>query len=186
MIDNHYTLPVWSQFSVFHDSSEHSVIIDIDGDKIYEEVFSPGEVYNVKIEKVYDFRSPNLKKITLFWNSDHETANKYLVFNKWVINSQRLTVYQSMYIPNENEYIKNIKANGTLEEKQNLRKQIMFGGNRFGWFGKLLWEFALGNSAEIKKTLINDTPEHIFYVKTNKIFLDPMEAKTYDRIEKKN
>ena len=120
------------------------------------------------------------------WNSDQETADKYLVFNKWVINNQKLTAYQCMYLPNENEYMKNIKQHGSIEEKQNLRKQIMFAGNRFGWFGKLVWEFVLGNSVEIKKTLIENSPEHIFYMKIHKIFLDPQEAKTYDRISKKN
>ena len=91
-----------------------------------------------------------------------------------------------MYVPDENEYISGIRQNGTPEEKKKLRRQIMFGGNYFGWFGKMVYEFVLGNTLEAKKTLLKNRPEQIVCVKWNKIYIDEEEARIFERLPKKN
>jgi len=185
MRSNRYTMPIWTNFSVFHDSSEHTVDVYVDGKNIYNKFFSPGIKHSVKIDEVFDFRSSDHKEIMIHWQGNHETQNKYLIIDKWVINNQQLSAYKCMYLPDENEYIRNIKQNGTPEEKQILRRQILFSGNRFGWFGKIIWNFVLGNTLEVKKTLLANTPKQLIGEKHHPIFTDEEEAKLFDRVKKK-
>ena len=186
MKSNRHTLPICTQFSVFHDSARHHVDIDIDGEIVYQNNFTPGVKHHVRLNESFDFKKSSTKKITLVWRGDQETQDKYLMFDKWVINSQCLSAYQCMYVPDENEYSRHIKQYGTPEEKRTLQKQIMFGGNRFGWFGKMIWNFMLGNTLEVKKTLFKNKSEPILNVKWHKILLDEEEAKLFDRVQKKN
>jgi hypothetical protein len=186
MKSNQHTLPLWTQFVVFHDTAEHHVHIDINGETVYNNTFSAGKKHRIKIDEFFNFKESGTKKITIKWSGDKETANKYFIFNKWAINNQHLTAFKCMYVPDENEYISGIRRNGTPEEKKKLRRQIMFGGNHFGWFGKMVYEFVLGNTLEVKKTLLKNRPEQIVCVKWNRIYIDEEEAKIFDRLPKKN
>jgi len=184
MRSNQHTLPIWTQFAVFHDSAQHYVNIDIDGQTVYQKTFAPGIKHRVKIDEVFDFKQSSIKKITIVWRGDQETQNKYFLFDKWAINHQHLSAFKCMYVPDENDYIREINTNGSADDKAKLRKQIMFGGNKFGWFGKLIWDFVLGNTLEVSKTLLN-TPEKLVCIKWSKITIDEEEAKPFDRLPKK-
>ena len=184
MKSNRHNLPVWTQFSVFHDCAEHSVAIDIDGQEIYNKTFEPGIRHPVKLDDVFDFSCSGRKKITIDWNSNKETPNKYFKLNRWVINSQHLSSYKCMYLPYENEYMKNIKTHGTEAEKQQLRKQTIFAGESFGWFGKMVWDFVLGDETE-QQTLQNTAPEHILNMHLPRIFMDQEEVEFHVKAKKK-
>ena len=186
MRSNRHTLPIWTQFSVFHDSAQHYVNIDIDDQIVYQKTFDPGIKHRVKIDKIFDFEHSGIKKIKIVWRGDEETQNKYFLFDKWAINHQHLSAFsQCMYVPDENDYMEKINTHGSAEEKANLRKQIMFNGNKFGWFGKMTWDFVLGNTLEVKKTLLS-TPEKLLCIKWNKINTDEEEARLFERLPKKN
>ena len=144
------------------------------------------KLFSMNVKNVIKPSNKVIKKITIKWNGDKETANKYFIFNKWAINNQHLTAFKCMYVPDENEYISGIRQNGTPEEKKELRRQIMFGGNYFGWFGKMVYEFVLGNTLEVKKTLLKNRPEQIVCVKWNRIYIDEEEARIFERLPKKN
>ena len=186
MRSNQHTLPLWTHFVVYHDSANHHVTIDIDNQIIYNKTFSPGIEHHVKIDDVFDFQRSDHKKIKIVWQGDLETENKFFMIDKWVINNQHLSAFKCIYVPDENDYIRNIKKNGTTEEKQTLRKQITFTGNKFGWFGKIIWHFVLGNTLEVNKTLLANKPEQLVHVQTSKINIDKEEAILFDRIKKKN
>ena len=185
MRSNRHTLPLWTQFVCYHDSADHNVTINVDDHIIYNKTFSPGIKHHVKIDDVFDFRQSDHKEIQIVWQGEHETQNKYFIIDKWVINNQHLSAWKGMYVPDENEYIRNIKQNGTLEEKQTLRKQIMFGGDRFGWFGKIIWQFVLGTMLEVRKTLLTNMPDQIICINHNKIYIDEEEARLFDKLKKK-
>jgi len=186
MKSNQHVLSIWTRFVVFHDSADHNVSITVDDQPIFDKTFSPGIKHHVKVDDVFDFKQSGHKKIKIEWQSDHETQNKYMIIDKWVINKQHLPVFRCMYIPDDNDYICNIKLNGTLEEKQKLRKKIILHGNMFGWFGKIIWDFVLGNGLEVGKTLLTNNPEQIAGVYNKKIYLDDKEARQYDRFQRKN
>lgn len=185
MRSNRHNLPVWTQFSVFHDCAEHSVVIDINGQEIFSKTFAPGIKHPVKIDDFFDFYHSGRKKITIDWNSEKETPNKYFKFNRWVINNQHISSFKCMYVPYENEYIKDIRTHGTEEEKKQLRKQIIFACNSYGWFGKMSWDFVLGDVLEQKQTLQDTAPERILNMHVVKIFMEQEDVEFHVKAKKK-
>ena len=184
MKSNRHTLPIWTQFSVFHDSAHHHVNINIDDKLVYEKIFPPGIKHHVKIDEVFNFEKSGVKKVKIVWRGDKETQNKYFLFDKWAINHQHLSAFACMYVPDENDYIKQINTNGSANDKAELRKKIMCTSNRFGWFGEMIWEVVLGNTLEVRKTLMN-TPEKYVCMNWSKITIDEKEARLFDKLQKK-
>jgi|TARA_A100001391_G_scaffold66537_1_gene42209 hypothetical protein len=185
-LSNRYTLPIWTQFKVFHDTSEHRVSIDIDGDTIFTKTFAPGIKHHIKLDDNYDFRSSSVKRITINWQGESETANKYLMFDKWSINNQLVASWKAIYVPDENDYITNIKQNGTDQEKQELRKKILFCGHRFGWFGKIVWDFLIGDRINLQTKRDIDKKQLLAAIRWTPIFLEQKEARERDQLNKKN
>lgn len=184
MKSNRHTLPIWTQFSVFHDSAQHYVNIDIDDQTVYQKTFDPGIKHHVKIDEVFDFERSGIKKIKIVWRGDEETQNKYFLFDKWAINHQQLSAWSCMYVPDENDYIRQINTAGSADDKSELRKKIVCCSNRFGWFGQMIWELVLGNILETRKILSN-TPEKLVCAVWRKITLDEEEAVYFDKLQKK-
>ena len=185
-LSNRYTLPLWTQFKVFHDSAKHTVKIAIDGDIVYNNSFSPGIVHHIKLDDVYDFRSSSVKRLTIDWQGEKETENKYFIFDKWSVNNQLIPSWKAIYIPEKNDYIENIKLNGSTQEKNELRKKILFCGHRFGWFGKIIWDFLIGDRINLQEKKEEDKKELLVAIRWTPIFLEQKEARERDQLNKKN
>ena len=52
MKSNQHTLPLWTQLAVFHDTAEHYVHIDVNGETMYNNTFSPGKKHHIKLDRL--------------------------------------------------------------------------------------------------------------------------------------
>ena len=153
----------------FNKESNHNLNIDIDGNTILSKNLDFGKIHTIKIDEFYDFKHSKIVKINFQWTGDKESADKYLKLWNIYVNDQLIPTYSLHYYPIENEYIKKLKS--TPKGLATYKNKILKPGQNYGWYGKLMIEFKLGNTLELKKLAYNNA-YNIMGIPSKDIFTD--------------
>ena len=183
-MSNRFNLKTYILLSCFNKEKKHQLKIFLNNKKIFEKSFVENKIEYVKISDYFNFKEFRKCKLIIQWDGE-ESADKFLLLQRLAINQQEIAPYSFLYFPKENFYIKNLND----IEKKELVKKIIKNGQNYGWYGKLICNFLLGNKQEIEKLKINDPhslnslqPHEIYTEVENQLFNKSLKEKKHHDI----
>ena len=178
MTSNRFNIPVYLLLRCFSEHA-HSLVVDINDNIIWRKDAEGGQELLVKYDSHYDFCDAGHKKITISWHGERECENKWLKVGNFVINYQQIQPWKCRYMPLDNEYLINQRKDPRT--RKDINQRILFPGETFGWFGKIVYEPYIGTRSLRYSSRTKSQKEIVYELirgRNKHIGLDPNESKT--------
>ena len=172
---NNIRVPFYILGQFFCDISSTSLDIFVNDNMIYQNQNLVNSIHKFKIDEQVSFNLLDRNKLRFVWQSTKESSNKFLDLYKIIINNQQVHTHSALYKPYINDYIQS-QLQGSIEQQKNIKDKIFYPGNKYGWYGEIIFSFSFMNKKHVdtqEKTL---GWQRIIGNFDTKIFLDEQES----------
>jgi hypothetical protein len=155
---------------VFHNNDDVTVTVTVNNEVKFSETFEKNKIHKKEVLFYHEYNDADKNTLEFNFSGKIETKDRYLIINSVEINKVRLYLYNSVYEPKINL----LWWNTLSAEQKDYYTDMIHGnrGNKFGWFGKIKFDYCCGVDLKSKFKVSNNKTEILLGSSIDWVFLD--------------